>query len=135
MEIVRVFENNMELLVIDTEEKEKDWIFLNCLWQYVLISKNISRTLPKCSYCGNKGEFTFEGFGAIKKVGNGIMYIPDSEGKLYMIPDIIFHYLFMHNMKPTELFKDSNSNLQSTGLMPVSLASALAASVFSWLGG
>ncbi|MBQ3782565.1 MAG: hypothetical protein II838_03850 [Lachnospiraceae bacterium] len=106
MEIVRVFENNMELLVIDTEKKEKDWIFLNCLWQYVLISKNISRTLPKCSYCGNRGEFTFEGFGAIKKVGNGIMYIPDSEGKLYMIPDIIFHYLYMHNMKPTKLFKD-----------------------------
>ncbi|MFR5193445.1 MAG: hypothetical protein ACLTFZ_12820 [Lachnospiraceae bacterium] len=106
MDIVKVFENNMDLLVVNTKENEKDWEFLNCLWQYVLISKNISRTLPKCSYCGYKGEFCFEGFGAIKKVGNGIMYIPDSNDKLYMIPDIIFHYLYIHNMEPTKLFKD-----------------------------
>ena len=71
----------MDLLVVNTKENEKDWEFLNCLWQYVLISKNISRTLPKCLYCGYKGEFCFEGFGAIKKVGNGIMYIPDSNDK------------------------------------------------------
>ena len=106
MDIVKVFENNMDLLVVNTKENEKDWEFLNGLWQYVLISKNISRTLPKCLYCGYKGEFCFEGFGAIKKVGNGIMYIPDSNDKLYMIPDIIFHYLYIHNMEPTKLFKD-----------------------------
>ena len=48
MDIVKVFENNMDLLVVNTKENEKDWEFLNGLWQYVLISKNISRTLPKC---------------------------------------------------------------------------------------
>ena len=111
MDIVKVFENNMDLLVVNTKENEKDWEFLNGLWQYVLISKNISRTLPKCLYCGYKGEFCFEGFGAIKKVGNGIMYIPDSNDKLYMIPDIIFHYLYIHNMEPTKtyiLFRDNS---------------------------
>ena len=41
MDIVKVFENNMDLLVVNTKENEKDWEFLNCLWQYVLISKNI----------------------------------------------------------------------------------------------
>ena len=46
MDIVKVFENNMDLLVVNTKENEKDWEFLNGLWQYVLISKNISRTLP-----------------------------------------------------------------------------------------
>lgn len=94
----------MRLLMCNTEEK--DWAFLNCLWQYVMISKNISRTLPECSYCGVKGEFCFEGSGAIKKVGNGIMYIPGPDGKLYMIPDITFHYLYMHPVGPTKFFKD-----------------------------
>lgn len=106
MEIIEVSEKNMELLLVNSGEIEKDTMFLNYLWQYVLISKNISRTLPRCNYCGCKGEFFFEGFGAAKKVGNGIMYIPDSENKLYIIPDVIFHYLYMHNMEPTKLFKD-----------------------------
>lgn len=106
MDIVRVFENDMKLLICNTEEKEKDWTFLNCLWQYVVISKNICRTLPECLYCGYEGEFCFEGFGAIKKVGNGIIYIPALDGNVYVIPDMVFHYLYMHTVKPTKFFEE-----------------------------
>ena len=64
-----------------------DQEFLEALWQYVLYSRNISRIAPECKICssqGNHGDFTFEGFGGIKKVGNGVVYIPISKDELYL---------------------------------------------------
>lgn len=105
MKVINIPDENIESLMVNSKEEEKDWLFLNRLWKFVLYSKNISRTLPTCRYCGAKGEFCFEGFGGLKKVGNGVMYIPDAEN-LYIIPDIVFHYLFVHDMQPTDMFRN-----------------------------
>lgn len=105
MNVINITDENIELLMVNSKEEEKDWMFLNRLWKFVLYSKNISRTLPTCIYCGSKGEFCFEGFGGSKKVGNGVMYIPDAEN-LYIIPDIVYHYLFVHDMQPTDMFRN-----------------------------
>ena len=62
-------------LIFDINEAniQNDIAFLNALWQYVLKSRNISRMVPTCKICHQHGEFTFEGFGGIKKIGDGVM--------------------------------------------------------------
>ena len=87
-----------------------DQEFLEALWQYVLYSRNISRIAPECKICssqGNHGDFTFEGFGGIKKVGNGVVYIPISKDELYIIPDAVYHYFYVHNIVPVLEFRNA----------------------------
>lgn len=106
MEVININKNNIDLIV----EKQvgdgiRDYKFLNSLWQYVLYSKSVSRRLPVCEMCGIQGDFKFEGYNGIKKVGGGMMYIPIGENKIYAISDMMFHYFFIHNMVPTKEFR------------------------------
>ncbi len=106
MEEKKIGKDNIELVIQGSRScDEKDQEFLNSLWKYVLFSKNVSRILPTCVVCKKHGEFEYEGLGGIKKVGNGIMYIPITEQEVYTVPDILFHYFFIHNLKPTESFR------------------------------
>lgn len=108
MKQIKIGKGNINL-IMDKKEicKEIDMEFLNALWQYVLFSRNESRTAPFCEICYEHGKFMFEGFGGIKKVGNGNMFIPIKDNKLYIIPDIIFHYFYIHNAKPSSEFRES----------------------------
>lgn len=106
LEEKKIGKDNIELVIQGFQYcDEKDQEFLDSLWKYVLFSKNISRILPTCVICKKHGEFEYEGLGGIKKVGNGIMYIPITEQVVYAVPDILFHYFFIHNVKPTETFR------------------------------
>lgn len=58
-----------------------------------------------CEICGEEGGFDYEGLGGIKRVGNGMMYIPITEKRIYIVPDILFHYFYSHNATPTSIFK------------------------------
>lgn len=108
MDEKKIERDNIELILQKSQFcEEKDQEFLNSLWKYALFSKSISRTLPTCLICDKFGEFEFEGLGGIKKVGNGIMYIPITDQKVYAVPDILFHYFFIHNVKPTDIFRDA----------------------------
>ncbi len=108
MKIVKIDKNNIQLIVQNIQSiEEKDYKFLNALWEYVLFSKNVSRTLPMCTICSEKGVFKYEGLGGIKKVGNGLMYIPITEKEVYIVPDILFHYFYSHNAIPTLIFKNA----------------------------
>ena len=108
MLVTRIDESNIHLVMNTTKKSRKrDTEFLNALWQYVLFSKRISRRLPYCEKCHIHGKFTFEGLGGIKKVGDGLMYIPINDNELYIVPDIIFHYFYTHKMLPTQKFKSA----------------------------
>lgn len=111
MKVINITRNNIELIVdLKKTTEEKDNAFLNALWQYVLHSKSITRKIPKCEMCGIYGDFTFEGFGGIKKVGKGMMYILLNDEEVYAVPDTIFHYFYIHGMIPTERFRDAVVN-------------------------
>lgn len=108
MRVIEISENNIQLVIQDVQSsEEKDYDFLNTLWEYVLFSKNVTRTLPTCTICNEKGVFKYEGLGGVKKVGNGMMYIPITSKEVYMVPDILFHYFYSHNAIPTLIFKDA----------------------------
>lgn len=108
MQGIKISKDNVQLVIQNIQSfEEKDYEFLNALWEYVLFSKNVSRTLPMCTICSELGEFTYEGFGGIKKVGNGMMYIPITEKEVYIVPDILFHYFYSHNAIPTSIFKNA----------------------------
>lgn len=107
MEVIKINEDNVQMILQPYESsQERDYGFLNALWKYVLFAKNISRILPNCIICNKQEEFVYEGFGGIKKVGNGIMYIPGYKDNIYLAPDILFHYFYSHNIIPTPMFKD-----------------------------
>lgn len=108
MLVTRIDKCNIHLVMnITKKNRKRDSEFLNALWQYVLFSKRISRRLPYCEICHIHGKFTFEGLGGIKKVGDGLMYIPINDNELYIVPDIIFHYFYTHKMLPTQKFKSA----------------------------
>lgn len=108
MNVIKIDKDNVNLIMrINQKLKKKDTEFLDALWQYVLFSKSVSRKLPFCIFCHEHGKFTFEGFGGIKKVGGGLMYIPVDNDQLYIIPDIIFHYFYMHRISPTKKFRSA----------------------------
>ena len=108
MLVTKINKNNIHL-VMNTNKKsrKRDKKFLNALWRYVLCSKEVSRMLPYCEICHERGKFTFEGLGGMKKVGDGLMYIPINDNELYIVPDILFHYFFKHKMLPAQKFKDA----------------------------
>ena len=62
---------------------------------------------PFCVFCHEHGKLIFEGLGGIKEVGYGLMYIPVNNDELYIIPDIIFHYFYIHKMSPTKNFRSA----------------------------
>ena len=106
----KIGKDNIELVIQGFQSsEEKDQEFLNSLWKYVLFSENFTRILPTCVICNKHGEFEFdyEGLGGIKRVGNGIMHIPITEQEVYAVPDVLFHYFFTHNAKPTEMFRNA----------------------------
>lgn len=108
MHVIKISENNVQLVMQSVQfSEEKDYEFLNDLWEYVLFSKNVTRTLPMCKICSGKGTFEYEGLGGIKKVGNGEMYIPITEKEVYVVPDILFHYFYSHNAIPTSTFRNA----------------------------
>ncbi len=96
-------------LIFDINEAniQNDIAFLNALWQYVLKSRNISRMVPTCKICHQHGEFTFEGFGGIKKIGDGVMFIPIGNKEMYITSDIVFHYFYIHGLAPTQKFREA----------------------------
>ncbi len=63
--------------------------------------------LPFCEICHERGKFKFEGFGGIKRLGNRVMYIPMNDNELYVVPEIIFHYFYVHKMLPVQKFRDA----------------------------
>ena len=66
MLVTRIDESNIHLIMSTTKKSRKrDSEFLNALWQYVLCSKEITRILPFCKICHERGKFKFEGFGGI----------------------------------------------------------------------
>lgn len=108
MQVTKINDGNVQLIIKDIlSTNEKDYDFLNALWEYVLFSEDVSRTLPMCQICGVNGAFEYEGLGGIKKVGNGMMYIPITAEELYIVPDIFFHYFYSHNAVPTSIFKNA----------------------------
>ena len=45
MRVIEISENNIQLVIQDVQSsEEKDYDFLNTLWEYVLFSKNVTRT-------------------------------------------------------------------------------------------
>lgn len=98
--------SKLDLLMKSSQTQQKDEHFLNELWKYVLLSKNVNRTLPVCKECGNDAEFSFEGFWGIKKVGNGVIFFPTLDGTIYSVPDMVFHILFFHDVEPTDFFRE-----------------------------
>ena len=69
MLVTRIDESNIHLVMNTTKKSRKrDSEFLNALWQYVLCSKEITRILPFCKICHERGKFKFEGFGDRKSV-------------------------------------------------------------------
>ena len=55
--------------------------------------------LPFCEICHERGKFKFEGLGGIKRLGNRVMYIPINDSELYIVPEILFHYFYVHKMQ------------------------------------
>lgn len=108
MQVTNICKDNVYLIMYaDKKVKKRDIEFLDSLWEYVLFSKNVSRILPFCKICHEHGKFIFEGKGGIKKVGDGLMYIPIDNEQLYVIPDIMFHYFYVHKLMPTKIFRDA----------------------------
>ena len=108
MLVTRIDESNIHLIMSTTKKSRKrDSEFLNALWQYVLCSKEITRILPFCKICHERGKFKFEGFGGIKRLGNRVMYIPMNDNELYVVPEIVFHYFYVHKMLPVQKFKEA----------------------------
>lgn len=108
MLVTRIDKSNIHLVMNTTQKSRKrDSEFLNALWQYVLCSKEVSRMLPYCEICHIRGKFKFEGLGGIKRIGNRVMYIPVSDNELYVVPEILFHYFYVHKMLPVQKFKDA----------------------------
>lgn len=102
-----ITEKDYDLIMRKSENTCKDILFLNKLWQYVQRSKPGLRMPPKCAYCAtNEGVFSFEGFGAMHPVAHNIMFIPDDSGNVYKTEDIVFHIFFMHDVQPTDFFRD-----------------------------
>lgn len=111
MQVTMIGKDNIGLIMhTECRNRRQDVKFLNALWQYVLYSKNVSRIVPFCKTCHEHGKFTFEGLGGIKKVGDGMMYIPINVEELYIIPDIVFHYFYIHKVRPTKRFRDAVIN-------------------------
>lgn len=107
MKVITIEKDNIDCIMdINKVYENRDNEFINALWQYVLYSNHVSRILPVCEIC-DRFEFVFEGFGGIKKVGNGLMYIPVSEEEIYVIKDITFHYFYIHNKVPTQKFRNA----------------------------
>ena len=108
MLVTRIDESNIHLVMNTTKKSRKrDSEFLNALWQYVLCSKEITRMLPFCEICHERGKFKFEGLGGIKRLGNRVMYIPINDSELYIVPEILFHYFYVHKMLPAPKFRDA----------------------------
>ena len=111
MQIIEINNDNVHLIVQENQINEKiNNEFINALWKYVLFSRNVSRTMPSCKICHKLDVFEYEGFGGIKEVGNGVMCIPSEAGDVYIIPDILFHYFYSHNLMPTKMFRDAVIN-------------------------
>ena len=43
----------------------------------------------------------------IKRLGNRVMYIPINDSELYIVPEILFHYFYVHKMLPAQKFRDA----------------------------
>ena len=114
MHVTKICRDNADLIMnaslimnVSQKLKKRDTEFLDALWQYVLFSKSVSRERPFCVFCHEHGKLIFEGLGGIKEVGYGLMYIPVNNDELYIIPDIIFHYFYIHKMSPTKNFRSA----------------------------
>ena len=108
MQNIMICRDNINLIMdLKKDRNEIDQEFLDALWQYVLYSRNTSRTAPKCRLCSKQGDFKFNVLGGIKNVGNGLMYIPVNKDELYIIPDVVFHYYYIHNIAPIIKFRNA----------------------------
>ena len=86
----------------------KDIKFLNALWQYVLFGRDSwLRIMPICRIGFCNLDFTFQGLGGMKRIELGWIYIPVDNDKLYVIPDIVFHYFYVNRIAPSKKFRNA----------------------------
>ena len=110
----------MRKIIAKKNSDRVDEAFLECLWNYVIVSKNVNRTFISCPFCNENHSFRkiydFENSNKCKliysyqdvriKVGNSIMFIVSEDGKVvYEVPDLFFHFFAEHNMVPKEFFR------------------------------
>ena len=109
MQAILIKQRNINLIMNVWRVKLiKDTKFLNALWQYVLFGRDSwLRIKPICKigFCDN--DFTFQGLGGRKRIGTGWIYIPVDNDKLYVMPDSVFHYFYVHRIAPSKKFRNA----------------------------
>ena len=99
MQAILIKQRNINLIMNVWRVKLiKDTKFLNALWQYVLFGRDSwLRIKPICKigFCGRK------------RIGTGWIYIPVDNDKLYVMPDSVFHYFYVHRIAPSKKFRNA----------------------------
>ena len=100
MQAILIKQRNINLIMNVWRVKLiKDTKFLNALWQYVLFGRTSwLRIKPICKIGLCNLDFTFHGLGGMKRIGPGWIYIPVDNDKLYVMPDSVFHYFYVHRI-------------------------------------
>lgn len=117
---IRISSLGVQKIIEKKNSQMADREFLECLWNYVIFSKNVNRTFISCPFCNENHSFhkiynfknskecklIYSYNGTTVKVGNSIMYIVSEDMKvLYEVPDLYFHFFAEHNMIPREFFR------------------------------
>ena len=103
MQAILIKQRNINLIMNVWRVKLiKDTKLLNALWQYVLFGRTSwLRIKPICKIGFCNLDFTFHGLGGMKRIGPGGIYIPVDNDKLYVMPDSVFHYFYVHRIAST----------------------------------
>ncbi len=58
-------------------------------------------TICRIGFCNP--DFTFQGLGGRKMIGQGWIFTVDND-KLYVMPNSVFHYFYVHRIAPSKKF-------------------------------
>jgi hypothetical protein len=82
-------------------------VFLELLWQHCLISILQTRGLYECHLCSSRESNVVERDGRQLLLGSAEIRVFSRAGGIYAAPNLIYHYVSVHNYSPPQEFRDA----------------------------